>query len=158
MIRNTTPVDHAGIIALATATGIFENGQIDELAEMLANFDATKETGEVWLTDDNDGPTGVAYFAPERMTDGTWNLYFIAVHPDLQRHGHGKTILAHVIGLLAKRGQRVLLVETAGTNDFDYVRKFYRNNGFTEEATIRDFYAAGIDKVVYRLALPKNVG
>ena len=24
---------------------------------------------------DDGGPVGVAYYAPERMTEGTWNLY-----------------------------------------------------------------------------------
>ena len=27
------------------------------------------------------GIVGAAYYAPERMTVGTWNLYFIGVHP-----------------------------------------------------------------------------
>ncbi|MGB7412670.1 MAG: GNAT family N-acetyltransferase [Thermosynechococcaceae cyanobacterium] len=154
MIRNTTSDDHAKLISLATATGIFEDGQTEELSQMLASFNpADKLAGDIWLTDDDDGPVGVAYLAPERMTEGTWNLYFIAVHPDRQREGRGLAILNHVIQLLSERGQRVLLVETAGTDDFDYVRKFYGDNGFTKEATIREFYTAGVDKVVYRRAL-----
>jgi ribosomal protein S18 acetylase RimI-like enzyme len=54
---------------------------------------------------------------------------------------------------LAALGARVLLVDTLGTPDFEYVRAFYRKNGFDEEARIREFYAAGADKVVFRRAL-----
>ena len=114
-------------------------------------------TREVWLIDkDDDVLVSVAYFAPERMTEGTWNLYFIAVHPDRQKQGRGKGMLDHIVNELALLGERVLLVETSGTDDFDYVRAFYRNNGFTEEARIREFYAKGVDKIVYRMKLPRN--
>jgi ribosomal protein S18 acetylase RimI-like enzyme len=90
------------------------------------------------------------------MMEGTWNLYLIAVHPGLgrkrsyrQRQERGKKLLEHVEQLLIDRGERVLLVETAGTEDFEYVRAFYRKSGYTEEARIRDFYTAGVDKVIY---------
>jgi hypothetical protein len=53
--------------------------------------------------------------------------------------------------MLTERGERVLLVETAGTDDFDYVRSFYRQNGYEEDAQIREFY--GVDKIVFRKAL-----
>jgi hypothetical protein len=55
--------------------------------------------------------------------------------------------------MLTERGERVLLVETAGTDDFDYVRSFYRQNSYEEEARIREFYTAGVDKIVFRKAL-----
>ena len=126
---------------------------------MLTEYHAAGSgTRDVWLTDnDNDGLVSVAYFAPERMTEGTWNLYFIAVHPDRQKQGRGKAMLDHVVNVLALQGERVLLVETSGTENFDYVRAFYRNNGFTEEARIREFYAAGVDKIVYRMQIPQKV-
>ena len=85
--------------------------------------------------------------------EGTWNLYLIAVHPDRQKQGRGKALLRHVEQMLVERGERVLLVETSGTDDFDYVREFYRKNSYEEEAQIREFYAAGVDKIVFRKAL-----
>ncbi len=42
-------------------------------------------------------------------------------------------------------------------DDFGYVRKFYADNGFQAEARIREFYAPGVDKVVFRKSLTKNV-
>lgn len=160
MIRKTTPADHNALIELATASRLFEPSQTDELSQMLTDYhQAGSGTRDVWLTDDDDGNlVSVAYFAPERMTEGTWNLYLIAVHPSRQRQGRGKAMLDHVVDSLALRSERILLVETSGTEDFDYVRKFYRNNGFTEEARIREFYAADIDKIVYRMRLPRKVG
>ena len=91
------------------------------------------------------------------MTDGTWNLYWIAVHPDHQRRGRGKALLDHVEHWLTEEGHRILLVETAGMDEFDYVRKFYSDQGFEKEARIRDFYEAGVDKVIFRKPLAGNL-
>jgi ribosomal protein S18 acetylase RimI-like enzyme len=55
--------------------------------------------------------------------------------------------------LLAKRGERILLVETSGLESFEYVRAFYRRSGYNEEARIREFYKTGDDKIIFRKAL-----
>jgi ribosomal protein S18 acetylase RimI-like enzyme len=55
----------------------------------------------------------------------------------------------HLEGELLARGQRLLIADTSGTPEFGQTREFYRKNGYTEEARIRDFWAAGNDKVVF---------
>ena len=154
MIRLTTPDDTTALIALAAASGLFDPSQTDDLAQMLdKHFSDKDRTQDIWLTDYDNEPVGIAYIAPERMTEGTWNLYLIAVHPDRQKQGRGKALLSYVEQMLMKRGERVLLVETAGTDNFEYVREFYRQNGYEQEARIREFYTAGVDKIVFRKAL-----
>jgi len=154
MIRLTTPNDTTALLALTEATGLFESNQIEELAQMLnQHFSDEADSQGIWLTDYDNEPVGVAYVAPERMTDGTWNLYLIAIHPDHQKQGRGAALLQYVEQMLTERGERVLLVETSGTDDFEYVRVFYRNNGYEEEARIRDFYTDGVDKIVFRKLL-----
>lgn len=154
MIRPTTPDDTAAILALAVASGLFPPDATGEVAGVLADCLAgANGPDHVWLTDDDGGPVGVAYFAPERLTDGTWNLYMLAVHPDRQRQGRGAALVRHVERLLAGCGGRLLLIETSGLGRFERTRAFYRALGYDEEARIRDFYAAGDDKVVFRKAL-----
>lgn len=154
MIRLTTPDDTTALIALAEASGLFEPNQTEELAQMLGqHFSGETDSHDFWFTDDDNGPVGVAYVAPERMTEGTWNLYLIAIHPDRQRQGRGMALLAHIEQMLAKLGERVLLVETSGMDNFEYVRAFYRKSGYDEEARIREFYKAGDDKIVFRKSL-----
>jgi ribosomal protein S18 acetylase RimI-like enzyme len=158
MIRSTAPDDINALLALAKATGLFELNQIEELAQML-NQHFSNETDDrgIWFTDCDTEPVGVAYVAPERMTEGTWNLYLIAIHPNRQRQGRGIALLQHVEQMLAERGERVLLVETSGLDDFEYVRAFYRKSGYDEEARIREFYKVGDDKIVFRKALTPHV-
>ncbi|WGK70413.1 GNAT family N-acetyltransferase [Candidatus Haliotispira prima] len=163
MIRMTNPNDFDGLMSLALASGLFEPEERDLLAQMI-RFPGKDD---VWFADDGDDGlhsqvkpakpvsqlVGAAYMAPEKMTQGTWNLYWITVHPDCQRQGRGKAMLDHVRNWLTEKGQRMLIVETAGGDEFDYVRKFYANNGFEAEARIRDFYEAGVDKIVFRKLL-----
>jgi ribosomal protein S18 acetylase RimI-like enzyme len=157
MIRLTTPDDVTDLIVLAEATGLFEPSQTEELVQMLdQHFNSETENQDLWFTDDDNGVVGVAYLAPERMTEGTWNLYLIAIHPEHQRQGRGVALLCHVEQVLANRGERVLLVETSGLESFEYVRSFYRKSGYDEEARIREFYKAGDDKIIFRKALVKS--
>jgi len=156
MIRLTTPSDTNALLALAATTGLFESNQIEELAQMLnQHFSNETDSQDVWFTDDDNEPVGVAYVAPERMTEGTWNLYLIAMHSDRQRQGRGAALVRHVEQMLAERGERVLLVETSGLEEFEYVRAFYRKLGYDEEARIRAFYKAGDDKIIFRKALER---
>lgn len=87
------------------------------------------------------------------MTDGTSNLLLIAVHPEQQGHGIGQALMRDAEVTLATHGQRVLLVETSGLPEFERTRDFYQRLGYTHEARIRDYYAAGEDKIVYWKAL-----
>lgn len=154
MIRPTTPDDTIALINLADATGLFPPSGLEVLRQMLADaLGKTSDTDPFWITDDDNGPVGVAYCEPERMTDRTWNLQLIAIHPDRQGQGRGATLLRYVEQALTERGGRMLLVETSGVPEFDHVRTFYKKCGYEEEARIRDFYAAGDDKVVFRKVL-----
>lgn len=160
MIRPTKSDDTIALLALAKATGLFEPEQLKELNEMLtAYFNGNSGSNSLqddkadcfWLTDDDDGPVGVAYCEPERMTYQTWNLQLIAIRPDRQGQGRGAKLLRHVEQTLTAQGGRILLVETSSS--LEGTQAFYRKCGYEEEARIRDFYAAGYDKVVFRKAL-----
>ncbi len=150
MIRPARPEDSDALIALADASGLFQPHELEEVGGMLAaHFAGELGPDHHWITDDDGGPAAVAYYAPEPFTDGVWNLYMLAVHPDRQGGGRGAALVHHVEERLAARGARVLLIETSGTDGFERQRAFYRRLGYAEEARIRDYYRAGDDKVVY---------
>lgn len=154
MIRPITQDDTNAVMTLAEASGLFRPHELEELnGGLIDYFDGDQSRSHFWLADDDDGLVSVAYCAPEVMTEGTWNLLFIAVRPDLQGQGRGTTMLHHVEQALTERGERVLLVETSGTTALERTRAFYLKNGYDEEARIREYYRAGDDKVIYRKAL-----
>ena len=154
MIHPTTLSDMPALKAVIDANGLFPSDMLDD---MIADYFDNQNSREIWLTDDLDGhPVAIAYCAPERMTEGTWNLYLIAVHPDYQGQGRGTAIVNYLEKLLAEQGERVLLVETSGLADYEHTQAFYRKCGYDEEARIREFYQAGEDKIVFRKALAQS--
>lgn len=154
MIRNLMRDDLAAIKRVIEAVGLFPPDMLDD---MTAPHLSGAAPDEVWLTADDGGPRAIAYAAPERMTEGTWNLLLIAVDPAAQGQGLGARLMRHVEDLLAARGHRVLLVETSGLAEFAGARAFYERLGYQREAVIRDYYRAGEDKIVFRKPLRRGM-
>lgn len=129
------------------STGLFPSELLDG---MMADFFSNPESADVWLTGEEDGtPIAVAYYAPERLTEGTFNLYLIAVRQDYQGKGAGAKMMSYVETKLQQEGHRVLIVETSSLPEYELTRKFYEKLHYTKEAVIRDFYKEGEHKVVF---------
>lgn len=147
LIRPVTAADVPALCAVIDSTELFPGAMLDE---MIAPFLAGGATEDVYLTyADGSGPRAIVYYAPERMTEGTYNLYLIAVDAALQSKGIGAALMAYVEKVLATAGHRILLVETSDLPEFQRTRNFYTRIGYTEEARIREFYGAGEGKVVF---------
>lgn len=147
------PVKHDDLPALKAvidANELFPSAMLDEMA---LDYFNNENSNEYWFTYDNDKPVAIGYCAPEKMTEGTWNLYLIAVHPNYQGLGYGTSMLDYIEQKLAKRGARIILVETSGLESFERTRKFYQKCGYSKEAQIREFYQAGEDKIIFRKSL-----
>ena len=141
-IRPLRRDDLAAAEALIGAVDLFPP---EMLAEMATPY--LEGADELWLV--VEGGAGLAYAAPERLTDGTWNLLLLAVDPVRQKQGLGRRLVAAVEAVLREKGARLLLVETSGVPGFAGQRRFYRKLGFRREARIRDYYQAGDDKVIF---------
>lgn len=125
----------------------------DMLDEMMAGYFKNENDNEFWFTYEDEKPVAIAYCAPEKMTEGTWNLYLIAVHPDWQGQGIGTSMMEYIEQTLSKQGERILLVETSGLASFEKTQRFYLKCGYEQEGRIREFYQAGEDKIIFRKSL-----
>ena len=96
---------------------------------------------------------GLCFAEHEKLTDRTWNMLALVVLPDLQGKNVGTALVQAMEDHLRSKGQRILVVDTSGKDEFALTRKFYVKNYYEEEARIRDFWAKGDDKVTYRKAL-----
>ncbi len=147
IIRPTKSVDIPLLKLVLDGTRLFPS---EMLPDMMRGFLSNDDSEDVWLTCEDDGEAiGFCYAAPEVLTEGTWNMLAIAVLPSKQGSGKGGAIVAELENQLLKQGHRVLIADTSGKDDFTQTREFYRKNGYTEEARIRDFWAAGDDKIVF---------
>lgn len=154
-IRPLRVGDLPAVKSAIDATGLFPSEMLDA---MTAGYLAGTDDASIWQIDGGEHPIAVAYCAPERMTQGTWNLLLIAVHPAWQRQGRGAALIRHIEALLVAREARLLLVETSGLPEFAQTRAFYPRCGFVEAARIADFYQPGEDKVVFRKIPQRQAG
>ncbi|MBE1285382.1 MAG: GNAT family N-acetyltransferase [Rhodobacteraceae bacterium] len=149
-ITLTVADDIPGLRKVLEGTDLFP---ADMLPNMLDPF-LQGQTKAFWLTCRLAGAAvGLCYTVPEELTDGTWNMLALAVRPDLQRQRLGAALVHEAEQHLRKAGQRLLIVDTSGTDEFTLTRRFYAQNGYEEEARIRDFWATGDDKVTFRKVL-----
>ena len=117
-------------------------------------FDASVADYEFIGAFEGDLLCGFACFGPTPSTDRTYDLYWIAVHPNAQGLGVGATLMTEVERVLHSRHARLVVVETSSKPQYEPTRRFYRKLGYQEAARLRDFYAPGDD----RLVLTKRVG
>ncbi len=156
MIRPITPADISAIVALTEATGMFKPLEIVALGEVLADYFAMNQAeGHLAIAFEQAGVVvGYAYYGPAPMTEGAWELWWIAVAKDQQGRGVGKRLLRHLEeDIRANRRGRVLFIDTGSLPHYEPTRQFYRKQGFEEHAVLRDFYAAGDSKVIFRKSL-----
>jgi len=80
-IRAALPQDREAIIEVARMSGLFPPEGGAEIEATLGAFFAGTTDGDAWLVSSPEsGVAAIAYYAPERMTQSTWNLYLLAAN------------------------------------------------------------------------------
>lgn len=93
---------------------------------------------------------GYACFGTVPLTEGTYDLYWIVVHPAAHGSGIGRALMEHCETAIAGQGGRLVVVETSSRPDYDKTRRFYeRTMAYRSAARFVDFYRPGDDKIVY---------
>lgn len=101
---------------------------------------------------------GYACFGATPSTQGTYDLYWIAVDPEHHGRGAGSRLLDAVERRLAAHDGRLLVIETSSRPDYENTRSFYEHRGYRPSALIADFYAPGDDRLILtkRLSRPHD--
>jgi ribosomal protein S18 acetylase RimI-like enzyme len=98
---------------------------------------------------EDDRILGYACFGRHALTEGAYDLYWIAVDPAAQGHGVGRALLARVEAEVQSRKGYLLLVETSSAPPYTAARHLYESSGYRCEAVIRDFYGRGDHLLVF---------
>ncbi len=96
----------------------------------------------------DDKVVGYVCYGPTPMTEGTFDLYWIASAPEVRGQGVGSALVAAMEGDLRRRGARLMRVETSAMEAYGPTRGFYESMKYREEARFRDFYKVGEDLII----------
>jgi ribosomal protein S18 acetylase RimI-like enzyme len=96
---------------------------------------------------------GYICYGPTPLTEGTWDIYWLAVAPEQQSQGIGKALLAFAEGNIKETKGRMTLIETSSKPEYEATRRFHRAQGYELACRIADFYAPGDDKLVFQKRL-----
>ena len=159
MLRPAIPIDTPALLRLTAETGFFKPHEVDALKEVLDDYhDETAEEDQhlCFTMQSADGLDGFAYIAPAPMTLGSWHLWWIVVRRDAQGTGLGGAMLRFVEDEIRRRKGRVLFIETSSQPLYEPTRRFYARHGYEQHATLRGFYAADDDMVIFRRELQQE--
>lgn len=92
---------------------------------------------------------GYVCYGPTPLTEGVFDLYWIAVDPRRQGHGLGQLLLRFVETEVRKQNGRMLLIETSSKESYQPTVRFYEQSGYAEISRIKDFYRVEDDKVIF---------
>lgn len=106
--------------------------------------------------DNNDSQIlGFICFGKRPLTDGVYDLYWIAVFPEYQNKGIGQKLLMFLEKEILYLGGRLILTETSSRPQYMKSRRFYTKNGYNLIASINDFYSLNDTLLIYGKYLNK---
>ncbi|MFZ6177637.1 GNAT family N-acetyltransferase [Nannocystis pusilla] len=95
----------------------------------------------------------IGYLHDWREARGIYWLGWYYVHKEAQGQQVGRQLIDRVISEVKKLGARKLYTDTSSWGFYDRAHHRYRELGFREEATLRDFYEKGEHQVIYGMDL-----
>jgi GNAT superfamily N-acetyltransferase len=169
LLRELTPADVTRVVELTRDTGVFRDEEIAIADEVVR---AAVEAGGAVEADTNDRPDpDRPYYALGAEIDGrivgwicwgatpctvaTWDLYWMAVDPEVHGQGVGTALLEAMEHRLSDKA-RLIVIDTSGRPDYAPTRAFYRARGYQTAAVVRDFYALGDDQVIFSKRLHRE--
>jgi len=150
-IRGVSPGDLEGILGLARRTGVFTSEEVAVVKELVeAELNNPRQKDYRSFVAEADGHVvGFVCYGPAPMTEGTYDLYWIFVHPSYQGRAIGRALLEEVEGAIQRSKGRLLTVDTSSTEPYGAARRFYERRGFLQVAEVRDYYRVGDSRLTY---------
>ncbi len=145
-ITPTTREDVPALARIVEEVGLFPASL---LGDMIAPYFNGVEDA-LWFTASRNGrPIGLCFAQAEPFADRVWNMLALGVSPSEHSQGAGRALVTALEARLREDATRLLLVETSGTDAFAKTRMFYTKLGYELQATLRDYWEDGDDKVIF---------
>jgi GNAT superfamily N-acetyltransferase len=154
MIRPLSRGDREAVLRLLRDTDMFTPAEIavaEEQLDIVLDQPGQRDYDIVVITDDGEAGrvAGFLSWGPTPLTEGTFDVYWMAVAPDRQGRGCGKRLLGWLEDRVRTERGRLIVIETSSQPKYEPTRAFYLRRGFREAARIPDFYKPGDARVIY---------
>jgi ribosomal protein S18 acetylase RimI-like enzyme len=149
------PGDVEAVRALVARVGVFSPAEVEIAAELVEErLRSGLASGYHFVfADQRDGLAGYTCFGPIPATRSSFDLYWIAVHPDLQGSGLGARLLAESERRIAAQGGGRVYVDTSSRREYTPAHALYTRAGYREAARLLDFYSPGDAKLIFEKVL-----
>jgi len=153
MIRKLEKQDRDVLKKILEDTNHFSEEEINvamELIDVYLNNENQKDyIIYVYSDDDSRRIAGYICYGRRPLTEGTYDLYWIAVDPNIHGKGIGSRLVKYMEEDIVNLGGEMILIETSGKAEYDGERGFYQKNGYDVQTVIKDFYKKGDDLFIY---------
>ena len=125
--------DVRAVEGILRATGFFSDEEVDvarQIVEERLRDGATSDYAMIFADDGTGTLVGYVCFGRIIFTRSSYDVYWIAVDPDLQGGGVGQRLLREAEAAVAARGGTQLFIETAGREQYAPTHRFYERLGF----------------------------
>jgi acetoin utilization deacetylase AcuC-like enzyme/GNAT superfamily N-acetyltransferase len=143
--------DVGRVKSLVASTGFFNAAEAEVAADLVTER-LTKgiRSGYHFVLAER-GSTLLAYacYGPIQGTQGSFDLYWIAVAPEEQGRGLGAQVYTRAEAAMRKAGAKHIYADTSSSDRYAGTRGFYQRMGFEEQARLADFYGPGDGKIIY---------
>jgi len=158
-LRTAVVRGDAGVVRdIVFSTGLFRPDEIGIAVELVEErLRVGPSSGYHFLFAEREGRVlGYSCYGPVPLTLQSYDLYWIAVRKEAQGKGIGRMLLEKSEAAIAGLGGRRVYIETSSKSMYRDTRRFYERNGYRAEATLKEFYSPGDNKVIYVKALGKD--
>jgi len=154
-IRPMNPEDKAAVMKILRATPEFTPGEVI-VAEELIDYYSSEPVGSgynILVAEVNSEVVGYICWGLTPLTEGTWDIYWIATDPEKQGQGIGTALLTSAEARIKEAKGRLTFIETSSKPGYEKTKGFYHARGYELVCQILDFYAPGDDKLILQKRL-----
>ena len=147
-----TQKDRAIIADLIVSVENFNQAEVDcalELVDTYLDNPDQKDYRIAVAEDSSSKVRGYACWGPVPLTKGTYDLYWIATHPNARGCGYGQALMNFVERNVSEDKGRLLVVETSAKESYEGTIEFYRRLGYEEASRMEDFYDVGDHRLIF---------
>jgi len=158
-IRPMLPDDKAILFDILNAIPEFSPTDVQIAREVIDSYlqDPSGSGYYILVAEITKKISGYICYGSTPLTQGTWDIYWIATSPEKQGQGIGSDLIAFAESRIMESGGRLIMIETSSRPEYEKTVRFYRSRGYEEICRIPDFYTPGDDKLILQKRLDRQL-